>query len=45
MNTDIIINNDDDFVFNFRVASVIRNKNKILVQVNKKSWAFNTTGR
>lgn len=30
MNQDIVINNDD-FVFNFRVASVIRNKDKILI--------------
>lgn len=36
MNKDIVINNDD-FVFNFRISSVIRNKDKILVQVNKKA--------
>ena len=43
MNKDIVINNDD-FVFNFRVASVIRNKDKILVQVNKKAGHLTLPG-
>ncbi len=43
MNQDIVINNDD-FVFNFRVASVIRNKDKILIQVNKKAGHLTLPG-
>ena len=43
MNKDIVINNDD-FVFNFRVASVIRDKDKILVQVNKKAGHLTLPG-
>lgn len=35
MNQDIVINNAD-FVFNFRVSSVIKNKDKILVQVDNR---------
>ena len=43
MNNDIVINNDD-FVFNFRVASVIRNKDRILVQLNKKAGHLTLPG-
>lgn len=43
MNKDIVINNDD-FVFNFRVASVIRNNDKILVQANKKAGHLTLPG-